>query len=114
MDVARRDVRTASGLMDIDLDWALIVAYNAALQAGLAFMYSRGYRPRGSDRHKTVIRFLRISLDTSFKSRLNRLDRMRKKRHQAVYRVAGAVSKTEAKATIAFADNFVTQVTEFI
>ena len=114
MDVARRDVRTASGLMNIDLDWALIVAYNAALQAGLAFMYSRGYRPRGSDRHKTVIRFLRISLDTSFKSRLNRLDRMRKKRHQAVYRVAGAVSKTEAKATIAFADNFVTQVTEFI
>lgn len=114
MDIARRDVKTASGLMNLDLDWALIVAYNAALQASLAFMYSRGYRPRGSDRHKTVIRFLRATLDSSFKSQLNRLDRMRKKRHQAVYRIAGAVSETEAKATIDFADNFVTQVGEFI
>jgi len=114
LEVARRDVKTASGLMSIDLDWALIAAYNAALQAGLAFMYSKGYRPRGSDRHKTVIRFLRATLDSSFKSQLNRLDRMRKKRHQVVYRVAGAVSETEAKATIEFADNFVTQVGEFI
>ncbi len=114
MDIARRDVKTASGLMNLDLDWALIVAYNAALQASLAFMYSRGYRPRGSDRHKTVIRFLRATLDSSFKSQLNRLDRMRKKRHQAVYRIAGAVSETEAKATIDFADNFVTQVGELI
>jgi uncharacterized protein (UPF0332 family) len=114
MDIARRDVKTASGLMNLDLDWALIVAYNAALQASLAFMYSRGYRPRGSDRHKTVIRFLRATLDSSFKSQLNRLDRMRKKRHQAVYRIAGAVSETEAKATIDFADNFVTQVGDLI
>lgn len=114
MDIARRDVKTASGLMNLDLDWALIVAYNAALQASLAFMYSRGYRPRGSDRHKTVIRFLRATLDSSFKSKLNRLDRMRKKRHQAVYRIAGAVSETEAKATIDFADNFVTQVGDLI
>ena len=114
MDIARRDVKTASGLMNLDLDWALIVAYNAALQASLAFMYSRGYRPRGSDRHKTVIRFLRATLDSSFKSQLNRLDRMRKKRHQAVYRIAGAVSETEAKATIDFADNFVTKVGDLI
>ncbi len=114
MDIARRDVKTASGLMNLDLDWALIVAYNAALQASLAFMYSRGYRPRGSDRHKTVIRFLRATLDSSFKSQLNRLDRMRKKRHQAVYRIAGAVSAAEAKATIDFADNFVTQVGDLI
>ena len=59
LDVARRDVKTAEELMNIDLDWALIAAYNAALQAGLAFMYAKGYRPRGPDRHKTVIRFLR-------------------------------------------------------
>jgi len=36
LEVARRDVKTAQELMNIDLDWALIVAYNAALQAGLA------------------------------------------------------------------------------
>jgi len=45
LDVARRDVKTAEELMNIDLDWAPIVAYNAALQAGLAFMYAKGTGP---------------------------------------------------------------------
>ncbi len=31
LEVARRDVKTARELTNIDLDWALIVAYNAAL-----------------------------------------------------------------------------------
>lgn len=114
LDVARRDVRTAQELVNIDLDWALIVAYNAALQAGLAFMYTKGYRPRGPDRHKTVIRFLRAALDPSFRPKLNRLDRIRKKRHQAVYRLAGAVSETEAKGTIQFAKEFVDQIASLI
>ena len=55
LEVARRDVKTAQELTNIDLDWALIVAYNAALQAGLAFMYAKGYRPRGADRYKLVV-----------------------------------------------------------
>jgi uncharacterized protein (UPF0332 family) len=110
LEVARRDVKTAQELVNIDLDWALIVAYNAALQAGLAFMYAKGYRPRGADRHKTVIRFLQATLDPSFRPKLNRLDRIRKKRHQAVYRLAGAVSEIEAKGTIQFAEEFVAQL----
>ncbi|MBM4467810.1 MAG: HEPN domain-containing protein [Chloroflexi bacterium] len=114
LEVARRDVKTAQELMNIDLDWALIVAYNAALQAGLAFMYAKGYRPRGPDRHKTVIRFLRATLDPSFKSKLNRLDRVRKKRHRAVYRMAGAVSEREAKGTIEFAEEFVALLADLI
>lgn len=31
LEVARRDVKTARKLVNIDLGWALIVAYNAAL-----------------------------------------------------------------------------------
>ena len=114
LEVARRDVKTARELTNIDLDWALIVAYNAALQAGLAFMYAKGYRPRGADRHRTVIRFLRATLDPSFKPKLNRLDRIRKKRHRAVYRMAGAISEREAKGTIEFAEEFVTQLANLI
>ncbi len=114
LEVARRDVKTAQELMNIDLDWALIVAYNAALQAGLALMYAKGYRPRGPDRHKTVLRFLRATLDPSFKPKLNRLDRIRKKRHQALYRMAGAISEREAKSTIEFAEEFVSQLADLI
>lgn len=114
LEVARRDVKTAQELMNIDLDWALIVAYNAVLQAGLALMYAKGYRPRGPDRHKTVIRFLRATLDPSSKPKLNRLDRIRKKRHQAVYCMAGAISEREAKGTIEFAEEFVALLADLI
>lgn len=114
LGVAHRDVKTAWELTNIDLDWALIVAYNAALQAGLAFMYAKGYRPRGPDRHKIVIRFLRAALEPSFKPKLNRLDRIRKKRHQAVYRMAGAISEREARGTIEFAEEFVAQLAALI
>lgn len=114
LEVARRDVKTAQELVNIDLDWALIVAYNAALQAGMAFMYSRGFRPQGPDRHKVVIRFLQATLSPTFKPMLNRLDRIRKKRHQAIYRMAGTISENEARGTIQFADKFVAQLTSLI
>jgi uncharacterized protein (UPF0332 family) len=114
LELARRDTKTAKALINIDLDWALIAAYNAALQAGLAMMYAKGYRPKGSDRHKTVIRFLRATLEPSFKPRINRLDRIRKKRHQAVYRLAGGISEREARATIEFGEEFVIQVANLI
>ena len=100
--------------MNIDLDWALVVAYNSALQAGHALMYARGYCPKGADKHKTVIRFLKIALDASYKSRLNRLDRIRRKRHQVVYRMAGVVSEQEAKDTIKFAEAFVAEVARLV
>ena len=77
-------------------------------------MYAQGYRPRGPDRHKTVIRFLRATLDPSFKPKLNRLDRIRKKRHRAVYRIAGTISEREAKGTIEFAEEFVAQLADLI
>ncbi len=114
LELAQRDVKTARKLMNIDLDWALIAAYNAALQAGLAMMYGKGYRPKGTDRHKTVIRFLRASLKPSFKQKIDRLDRIRKKRHQAVYRLAGAISEREARGTIEFAEEFVGTVANLI
>jgi uncharacterized protein (UPF0332 family) len=114
LELARRDIKTARELMNLDLDWALIVAYNAALQAGLALMITKGYRPKGPDRHKTIIRFLQTTADISFKEKINRLDRIRKKRHQAVYRLAGAISEDEAKGTIKFADEFVTQIYDLV
>ena len=70
-------------------------------------MYSRGYRAIGANRHKTAIRFARATLGQKYRTRLNRLDRIRRKRHQAVYRIAGSVSESEAKATIEFVKEFV-------
>jgi len=32
----------------------------------LALMITKGYRPKGPDRHKTIIRFLQTTVDISF------------------------------------------------
>ena len=61
-----------------------------------------------------MVRFLRETLDPLFKPKLNRLDRIRRKRHRAVYRVAGAVSEREAKGTIEFAEEFVALLADLI
>ena len=71
-------------------------------------IYIKGYR------HKTVIRFLHATHEPSFKQKISRLDRIRRKRHQAVYRLAGAISEREARETIEFAEDFVIQVMNLI
>ena len=48
--------------MGEDLDWVFTVAYNAALQAGRAFMFAKGYRPASAEGHKNTFAFLATAL----------------------------------------------------
>lgn len=114
LKLARRDMKTARELMNINLDWALIAAYNAALQAGLAVMYTKDYRPKGPDWHKNVIRFLHATLEPSFRPKIIQLDQIRKKRHQVLYHSAGEISEREPRGTIEFAEEFLGQVANLI
>ena len=93
---ARRDLSTASGLVGKDDDWALAVAYNAVLQAGRALMFSQGYRPSSMEGHKTVFTFLREALNPEYSSLVTYFNRVRVKRHAAVYDVAGLVTQRES------------------
>ena len=93
---ARRDLATAGDLLGKDDDWALAVAYNAVLQAGRALMFSQGYRPSSVEGHKTVFVFLREALASEHTSLVTYFNRVRVKRHTAVYDVAGLVTQREA------------------
>ncbi|MFA5295510.1 MAG: HEPN domain-containing protein [Methanoregulaceae archaeon] len=95
--IAYRDLGVAENLLTSSSDWAYTVAYNAILQAGRALLFAKGYRPSGSNQHISVVRFCE-----HFLSRDETLwfERMRRKRHQAVYDCAGTISEHEARSAV--------------
>lgn len=103
---AQRDIDVAQDVEDLDLDWAFTIAYNGILQTALSFMYSKGYRPRGEGKHLNTFKFLSAALPKELQGQIGRVQKLRKKRNQAVYRRTGVVSETEAKDIIAFSHKF--------
>lgn len=109
LSLAERDLKVAKdNLNSHNYDWALSIAYNAALQAGRALMFNLGYRPKGKDQHKTIFEFLgEIKMDPELVSYFNRV---RKIRHTAVYDQAEIVSKETAEETWQKAEEFVKKI----
>jgi uncharacterized protein (UPF0332 family) len=105
--LADRDIRMARRVMAEDWDWAFSIAYNAVLQAARALMYSLGFRPATEQGHKNTFAFVREALGDEFASLVGYFDRMRTKRNQAIYDVAGLITETEARAIFEKAIEFV-------
>ena len=93
--------------MPEDWDWGFSIAYNAVLQSARAYMYSRGFRPTASQGHKNTFAFMRVALGDEFSTIIGYFDRMRAKRNQAIYDVAGLITEDEAKAILTHAEKFV-------
>ena len=109
--VARRDLRTAQSLVDIDLDWAFAVAYNSILQLSVAYMNYLGFRPRGEGKHYHTFRFMAEALPDE-QVMVKRLQRLRKKRNASIYEHPGLVSEKEAHEVIDFATRYYQHIEE--
>jgi uncharacterized protein (UPF0332 family) len=107
---AKSDIKTARGLLAADTCWAFNIAYNSILEAGIAFMYSKGFRPSGEAKHISVILFLKRALGKEFQADLDRFNQIRGRRHKAVYGVQRNITEYEAKETIKFAERFVEEI----
>jgi uncharacterized protein (UPF0332 family) len=105
--LADRDLRVARKIMAEDLDWGFTVAYNAVLQAGRAYLFAQGYRPATAEGHKNTFAFLAAALGPEHAELVGYFDRMRNKRNQAVYGMAGRVAETEARSLLRKAADFV-------
>ena len=111
LNLAKRDVKVAKDVLNQDCDWAFSIAYNAMLQAIRALMFSKGYRPSGRNQHVSVVRFAEFFLG---EEDVIILDRMRRKRHAAVYDTAGMISKREAENAVARAEKLVKKIEEML
>jgi uncharacterized protein (UPF0332 family) len=107
LELAERDIRMARRTIAEDWDWAFSIAYNAVLQAARAYMYSRGYRPAAEQGHKNTFAFLQATLGDHLASTIGYFDRMRKKRNQAIYDIAGLITESEARSILEQAISFV-------
>jgi uncharacterized protein (UPF0332 family) len=112
LELADRDIRMARLIMAEDWDWAFSIAYNAVLQSARAYMYSQGYRPAAEQGHKNTFAFMREALGDDLSTTIGYFDRMRKKRNQAIYDVAGLITEKEAKAILKNAIAFVDAIKE--
>ncbi|MDO9539942.1 MAG: HEPN domain-containing protein [Methanocalculus sp.] len=110
-DLACRDLKTARIILVNDNDWAYTIAYNAVLQAGRALMFSRGYRPAGANQHISVVKFSGLFLQ---KKDAIIFDRMRRKRNNSVYDIAGSITLSEAEFAVNQAEILVKIIEAFL
>lgn len=107
LKLAERDIKVSRKTLDEDNDWAFSIAYNAILQAGRALMFSKGYRPRGIEQHKTVFRFIYLTLGKQYHEKVRFIDSMRINRHRVMYDEPELISTSEAKYALQIAEEFV-------
>ena len=96
LGVIERDLKS-SAAVGLDPDWAMSIAYNAALQAGTAALAAEGYRAERDNHHYRVIQSLTETLKVE-SAVVWRLDAFRKKRHLSGYERVGQASAEDAKA----------------
>ncbi|MBF8264464.1 MAG: hypothetical protein HW384_328 [Dehalococcoidia bacterium] len=110
MDIAHRDLTDSERILTESLDWSYSIAYNAVLQACRAYMFHRGYRPAGGEKHKATLAFMQISVDPELTEIISYFDRVRKKRNRVIYDEVGLVSENEARHIIQKAKEFIAWV----
>ncbi len=85
------------------------------LKASLGFMLSFGVRPRSlPGHHMVIIEFAEENLGTEFRNLIALFNRMRRKRHQAIYDVTGLISRLEAEQALATAEEYLVRLRDEI
>lgn len=111
---AERDLKTARSVMAGDWDWGFAISYNAVLQASRAFMFAEGYRPASREGHKNTFAFMHLAMGKPYEDLITYFDRVRNKRNQTMYDVAGLISETEAKNLFKMAVDFVALIKKIL
>ena len=107
LELARRDLKTARMLLNQDWDWCFAVAHDAVLQASRSYMFTKGFRPASNESHKNTFAFMRATMGNDYDDLITYFDRMRTKRNQTVYDLAGTITETEATSLLEKAESFI-------
>lgn len=108
LNLAKRDFLTANKMLtDENYDWAFNIAYNSMLQSIRALMFHMGYRPSSRNSHIAVVKFTETVMGEDYSICM---DRMRRKRHRAVYDRTGFISKSEAHNVVTKASILIQKV----
>jgi len=108
LQLAKRDLAESKNYLNKEsYDWSYCICYNAILQTGRALMLSKGYRPKGENKHMAVIEFLKKFFPSEFETQIIFLiNKIRTKRHIAMYEKTNTVSKDDLDFAISIAEEF--------
>jgi len=114
--IARRDLKTARNVYeDGDYDWSLSIAYNSMLQSARALMHHKGYRPKGEHKHLSTVMFLKTFYEKEVgEQTVFMLNKIRKKRHAAVYEETQIISRIEAEGALKRAEELIGKVQQIL
>jgi uncharacterized protein (UPF0332 family) len=113
--LAERDLEDAEGsLQRKRYDWAYAIAYNSMLQAGRAFMHSRGFRPHAASTHLATVKFVQVELSHRFGILVKIFNKCRIKRHKVIYERAGLISPNEAEEAVKHARQLIAEIKKII
>lgn len=101
MAIADRDIEQ-SQTPGLGAEWQFDIAYNAILQTATAALAAAGYRAERANKHMRTLECLKFTLGVD-EATDAMLDRMRRKRHVAVYDQVGMISDHEAAELITIA-----------
>ena len=105
---AEKKLAAARKTLPIDEEASYQLAYEAMLKASLGFMLSFGVRPRSlPGHHVAIIEFAGEKLGKEFRNLIAMFNRMRRKRHEAIYDVTGLISKGEAEQGLETAAKYI-------
>jgi hypothetical protein len=93
--IVERDLANAK-VSGLSADWQLNIGYNAALQAATAALAASGYRAAREQHHYRTIQSLAFTIGWPT-GKIDRFDRLRKKRNIGGYETAGVASDREAR-----------------
>ena len=113
LQVVERDLADAA-ITALSADRRFTTAYNAALQAATAVMYSEGYRAHGIGHHSATFEFLKEAMGPGITSLADYFDDCRRKRNRADYIGVGYISMTEAEDLLREAKEFAAQAQAWI
>lgn len=112
---AEKKLAAARKTLEIDEEASYQLAYEAMLKATIGFMLSFGVRPRSlPGHHVTIIEFAGKRLPKENQELIALFDRMRRKRHLAIYDVSGFISRQEAQNALETAGKYLAILREEI
>lgn len=113
IDSAEKDIEATEEIVKIG-HYAIArdTAYQAMLKTGVALMNKYGYRPDAYAHHIAVVRFCENVIGDIDKRLITDFDRLRRIRHDRLYRGRELASKSEAKAALQSAKKMFKIVTQ--
>ena len=104
------DLEEAKRIVNLAERATYLLAYNAMLKAGRAFVLLHGYVPDDGAQHKTVVEMTSALLGEKYNNLTDQFERMRRKRNEMTYETGGLLSGSEAQKAFSDAISLVKKI----